>query len=489
MPWPNPWARPRPRNNSAAVLPVSLEQIGRSMTVMSSSPDHSIAATEANPTMLTRRQALGRAAAFGLPLALTACGFIGGNESPPLPGKRIDVMSSSSALDVDPTLTEAVALPAPVPGLQWPQQGGNAAHDPGMSAIGNKLARLWSADIGEGTAYRQRIPSPPVAADGMVFSMGAAGEVKAFNIQTGDNLWGHGSRPKRSRAFNIGGGISYDGGCLYAATGFGEIICFDAKSGVIRWRKPLGSPARTAPTISGDRIFVSLIDSSILGIDAKNGSIIWTHQARNPMTSVLGLPASAVSGTMVIAGFGSGDLVALNIDSGEVLWSDNLGATGNGLSQLSAIVGMPVIDQGRVYAGSLGGIVLSIDLPTGRRLWERDFATDQTPVLAGDWMFTLSTDQQLAAISAATGQVKWVHQMPPFKNMKKLTKPIYWWGPLLAGGSLFLASNNKQLAVVDAVTGHLTTMIDLPAPAAAPPIVADGKILVTVRTGDIVAFG
>jgi outer membrane protein assembly factor BamB len=204
---------------------------------------------------------------------------------------------------------------------------------------------------------------------------------------------------------------------------------------------------------------------------------------------VLGLPAPAVSGTVVVAGFGSGDLLSLNIDSGEVLWSDNLGAAGNGLSQLSAIVGMPVIDQGRVFAGSLGGIVVSIDLPTGRRLWERDYATDQTPFLAGDWVFSLSTDQQLAALSAGTGQVKWVHQMPPFKNMKKLRNPIYWWGPVLAGGNLFLVSNDNHLAVIDAATGHGTDMIDLPAPAAAAPIVADGKILVTLKTGDLVAFG
>ncbi|HEX3983244.1 MAG TPA: PQQ-binding-like beta-propeller repeat protein, partial [Acidisoma sp.] len=247
------------------------------MSRMFARPDRPLPAADADRPGLTRRQVLGRTAAFGLPLALTACGFIGGNETPPLPGKRIDVMSSSAALNVDPTLTQAVTLPVPMPGLQWPQQGGNAAHDPGVCAIGKSVARLWSADIGEGTAYRHRIPNPPVAANGMVFSMSAAGEVKAFDIKTGDNLWASYVRPKGSRAFDVGGGVSYDSGFVYAATGFGEIICFDAKSGAIRWRKPLSSPARTAPTIDANHIYVSLIDSSILGIDIHNGSILWTR--------------------------------------------------------------------------------------------------------------------------------------------------------------------------------------------------------------------
>jgi outer membrane protein assembly factor BamB len=448
--------------------------------------------TAATPTDLHAPEArphLSRRAALALPLALAGCGFIGGDENPPLPGTRIDVMASSSALEIDPTLTTAVTVPAAVTGLDWPQQGGNPAHDPGISALGSPLTQLWSADIGEGTAYRQRIPCPPVVADGLVFTMGADGTVSAFDIHNGANLWSASIRPKHSRGLNVGGGISYADGHVYAATGLGEIIRFDAKTGAILWRQPLGVPARSGPAISGGHIFVSLIDSSMVGLDGSNGRTIWSHQASNPLTGVLGLPTPAVAGSIVVAGFGSGDLLALNTDSGEVLWTDNLGATGTGLSQLSAIVGLPVIDQGRVFVGSLGGIVLSLDLPTGRRLWEKDFATDQTSWIAGDWMFQLSTDQRLAALSADTGQVKWSRQLPPFKNMKKLTKPIYWWGPVLAGSSLVLVSNDKQLATVSPITGEITDMITLPAPAAAPPIAAQGKIFVTLATGDLLALG
>ncbi|WP_419757813.1 PQQ-binding-like beta-propeller repeat protein [Acidisoma sp.] len=435
------------------------------------------------------RSRFSRRAVLALPLALAGCGFIGGDETPPLPGKRIDVMASSSALEVDPSLTEAVTVPAAVPGLEWPQQGGNAAHDPGISALPPQLAPLWRADFGSGTAYRQRIPCPPVVAGGAVFTMGADGAVSAFDIHNGASFWSASIHPKHSRSLNVGGGISYADGHIYAATGLGEIICFDAKSGTIRWRQPLGVPARSGPTISGGHIFVSLIDSSMVGLDAHTGRTIWSHQANNPQTGVLGLPAPAVAGSIVVAGFGSGDLIALNTDTGEVLWTDNLGATGTGLSQLSAIVGLPVIDQGRVFVGSLGGIVLSLDLPTGRRLWEKDFATDQTSWVAGDWVFQLSTDQQLAALSASTGQVKWARQLPSFKNMKKLTQPIYWWGPVLAGGSLVLVSNNKQLVTVSPVTGEITSMIRLPAPAAAPAIAAEGRIFVTLATGDLLALG
>lgn len=443
----------------------------------------------AAPAGLTRRAAFRRAAAFGLPLALAGCGFIGGDETPPLPGKRIDVMGGSAALDVDPSLTQPVALPPPVAGLDWAQQGGNAAHDPAIGTAPSVLSQLWSADIGEGTAYRQRIPCPPVIVSGTVFTMSARGEVCAFAIKDGTQIWSTPVRPEGSRSFDVGGGVSADAGALYAATGFGEVLRFDPRTGKILWRKPVGSPARSAPTIAEGKLFVSLIDSSIVGLDAEKGDIIWTRQARQVQTSILGLPAPAVSGSVVLAGFASGDLLALNVLSGEVLWSDNLGAIGTGLSQLSAIVGMPVIHRDRAYAGSLGGLVLSIDLPTGRRLWERDFATDQTPFLAGDWIYQLSSDQQVVCLSSTTGQVKWVHQMQPFKNMKKLRNPIYWWGPIVAGPNLVLVSNHGELATLDAITGTPRNTVKLPAPATAAPVAAEGRVFVTVKTGDLIAFG
>lgn len=438
---------------------------------------------------LTRRAALRRAAVFGLPLALAGCGFLGSDETPPLPGKRIDVMGDTTALAVDPSLSQPVTLPPPVAGLDWAQQGGNAAHDPEIGSAPAVLNQLWSADIGEGTAYRQRIPCPPVIVAGTVYTMSARGEVCAFSIKDGSQLWSTYVRPEGSRSFDVGGGVSADAGALYAATGFGEVLRFEPRTGKILWRKSVGAPARSAPSIAAGRLFVSLIDSSIVGLDAAKGSILWTHQARQVQTSVLGLPAPAISGSIAIAGFASGDLLAINVESGQVLWSDNLGATGSGLSQLSAIVGMPVIQQGRVFAGSLGGLVLSLDLPTGRRLWERDFATDQTSFLAGDWVYQISTDQQLACLSATTGQVKWVHQMPPFKNMKKLRNPIYWWGPIIAGPNLVLVSNHGELATLDPITGTPRATIKLPSPAAAAPVAAEGRVFVTVKSGDLIAYG
>ncbi len=61
-----------------------------------------------------------------------------------------------------------------------------------------------------------------------------------------------------------------------------------------------------------------------------------------------------------------------------------------------------MIDRGRVYAIGVGGLIVALDLRSGRRLWEREVGGGQTPWIAGDWLFVQTADQSLAAIGART---------------------------------------------------------------------------------------
>ena len=91
----------------------------------------------------------------------------------------------------------------------------------------------------------------------------------------------------------------------------------------------------------------------------------------------------------------------MRADSGNVIWTDGLGlALGQaGVVEFLAIRGEPVISNNQVFATGLGGVTIAADLLTGRRVWERRVASENTPCLAGDWMFLISTDQEIGAIN------------------------------------------------------------------------------------------
>jgi outer membrane protein assembly factor BamB len=445
------------------------------------------------PTLRFGRRSLLRTAAL-VPLAgLAGCTFFDDlfeSNKPPLPGKREPVMGDTRGLRVDPSDHRVVNLPAAVQNADWPQSGGGPTHAQGNLALGD-LNRSWHRSIGEGGGYRRKITATPVISGGQVFTMDSDATVKAFDAATGAGRWETDTEPKKDRSTNIGGGLAVQGQVVYASTGRAEALALDAQTGKITWRSPLDAPARSAPTVADGKLFVVTLDERLVCLALADGKRLWSYQATPSATIVLGEPAPAYADGLVVAGFGSGDLVALRADSGTLAWSDSLAAARGrtSLADLSAIRALPVIASGTVYAIGIGGVMLAIDLRSGRRLWEREAAGLQTPWIAGDWMFVLTDQQVLACLSHADGRVRWVSQLPRYANEEKSRDAIYWTGPVLGGKYLYLAGSTEKLIAVNAMTGDVLGEQDLPDQVSVGMVVAGGKLFVVTDDSTLTALG
>jgi len=440
------------------------------------------------------RMTLPRRAALLAPLALSGCGLFDkwfGDKKTPLPGDRESIFAPGGrGLTVDSTAPKVV-LPPPVRNAGWPQAGGNPAHYMGHLAANDHLAEAWTADIGAGGGYRRIILAQPVVSDGIVFAMDSSAKVSAFDLATGKRLWRAETVPDDVDSTNVGGGLGVDNGTLYAVNGVAQLVAFEAATGAEKWRRDIGLPTRSAPTIADGRIFVTNIQDRLLSFAASDGHSLWDHQAAEPTNAMLGRPAPAYFRGLVVAGFGSGELDALHADSGTVVWTDGLGAGATNVSGLDflSVRGAPVIHEGQVYAISMGGLMICADVPSGRRLWERLVAGENTPYLAGDWMFVLSADQELAAIHAATGKVAWVTALPRYENPEKKKSTLTWYGPLLVEDRLIVTGTSEDALSISPYTGEILGHINLSS-AAAPlvPVVADGTVLVVTDNGRLLAL-
>jgi outer membrane protein assembly factor BamB len=439
---------------------------------------------------LTRRD-LARGAALLLGAAsLAACDDIFSTSKPKIPGKREPVMASRRGLAVDEGNPLKVVLPSPVANAAWPQAGGNPAHLMGHLAAREALTESWTAGIGAGGGYRRKILAQPVIANGLIYTMDSDAVVSAFDVRNGDRVWRFDTKNEDADSTNVGGGIGVDQGVLYAVNGLADIVALDAAKGTLNWRKTLESPARSAPTIADGRLFVISIEDKLHARATSDGRPLWTHQAANARTSLLGRPAPAYADGLVVAGFGSGELSALRADSGGVAWSDSLGAasTAAGLADLSAIRGLPVISNGRVFAIGLGGLFLALDLRSGRRLWEREVAGEDSIWAAGEWLFVVSSDQEIAAVNANDGRVAWVSDLPAFKNEEKREDSILWFGPLLAGDRLIVAGTNGVALAISPYTGETLGRQNLSGSASLGPVLAGGTVFIVSDDGRLLAL-
>jgi len=440
------------------------------------------------------RRALAVTAMAALALALGGCA---GNKhklkNTPTTGTRVPILSRIEAgTKVDDALSSvAVVLPPPEVNTEWSQGGGSASKSYGHLALGDHPKKLWTAMI-SGSSPLRRLAAAPVIGGGKLYVMDTLGVVRAFNADTGKEIWSHSFDIPADTSSVFGGGASYDDGEVYVTTGLGEVAALDADKGKVKWRvKPLG-PLRGSPAVGYGSVIVMTQDNQIAALNAADGATQWNESGSLAQTGVFGVAAPAIGQGTIVAGYSSGELVAYRYENGRQLWNDALARTSiaTSVSILTDIDADPIIDNGRVYALGQGGRMAAYELVTGQRVWELNLAGISTPAIAGEWIFTLTDEDKLLCITKSTGKVRWLAQLPAWRIEKKKKKKgaILWTGPVLAGNRLWVASSEGDIGAVAVDTGKLSKVYRLESGVTLAPVVANNTLYVLDNGGRITAY-
>jgi outer membrane protein assembly factor BamB len=116
------------------------------------------------------------------------------------------------------------------------------------------------------------------------------------------------------------------------------------------------------------------------------------------------------------------------------------------LTLAGGVAATPAVGGGRVYAASVGGEVVSVDLPDGTRRWRRRFAPARygdrrlgffaAPARAGRRLFVAS--DRVRCLDARTGRTIWV--APPLRSSRE--DDYFWGSPVVAGGLVLVGSGS-----------------------------------------------
>ncbi len=423
-------------------------------------------------------------------VTLSGCGITNwfkDDKKTPLPGERISVIALQR--DLQPDTAEggqALAVPDAWQNAYWPQAGGFPTHVMQNPSLGKSIQKVWSTDIGRGSKDGLPLTAQPIVADGRVYTLDTESVVQATDIKSGNVLWRISIKPKKEDEVVIGGGLSMSAGRLFVAGGYAEIAVVDVTKGVVMGRIPLPSAARAAPTILDERLYVTTLDNRLLAFQAMDGAKLWEFQGLPGETGLVRAASAGATRDVVVPVFSSGEIYALRVENGSLAWGDNLSPVTQygGIQSISAISGLPVLDSGLVIAASYGAKIVAIDERTGQRVWQRDIGSAQTPWVAGDWVYVLSTNNEVVALHKQTGQIRWV---TPLKD-KHEDSWIQYSGPVLAGGTLYVTSSLGHLLRLDPATGQDLGTIEIGDKVKIAPIVADETLLVVTEDGTLAAY-
>ncbi len=194
---------------------------------------------------------------------------------------------------------------------------------------------------------------------------------------------------------------------------------------------------------------------------------------------MFGVAAPAMGQGTVVAGFSSGELNAYRYENGRSLWQDALSRStiSTSVSSLADIDASPVIDRGLVFAVGQGGRVVALEIVSGQRIWEQNFAGISTPWVAGEWLFLVTDDARLVCLARATGKVRWIHQLRHYRSEKKRRTRSPGTVRCWRGNRLILTNSRGRDRLRLARHGRGRATIEAGKSFSLPPVVANSTLL------------
>lgn len=263
----------------------------------------------------------------------------------------------------------------------------------------------------------------------------------------------------------------------------GHVYAIDAEKSQVAWRVDLPSVLMSRPLATPDGCIIQTTDNRIyrLGLD---GTKMWSYIGPSGGLSMRLAPSPLLDHGQLFAAFTNGDVVALNAETGSLLWKrqlilDNSAAV---LSELRIPVATPVLIPAAI--SGRGEDVLAVPVFQGQleflsrldgsRLEARNLSLKSSPLLLGDRLFVADAKGAVSALDAASGQTLWKQQV----SDAELT------GPVLYRGKLWIADSRGRVMQLDQ-QGHVLADVSLPGRIDRVPVATAAGVLVRNSLGTL----
>lgn len=275
-------------------------------------------------------------------------------------------------------------------------------------------------------------------------------------------------------------------------------VDFDGPSGKnILWKATVPLSGYNSPVIWGNKIFISGASAQkreVYCFDRNSGKLIWSKTADNipgsPATAPrttddtgLAAPSLYTDGIRVYAIFGTGDIIAFDMEGNRV-WARNLGVPDNHYGHSSSLIGWKekLFVQ---YDTNRGQRLLALNVATGETIWETPRSVKiswASPILAnvnGTFQIILATDPTVTAYNIDTGKEVW-----SVRGLMGEVGP----SPAFGEGLVFATQEYATLMAINPANGQIVWQDDEYLSEVASPVAAGGMVFIATSYGVLVAY-
>ncbi len=233
-----------------------------------------------------------------------------------------------------------------------------------------KVRTVWQRDVGSG-AGRLFLKLRPAVDGDRVYAATRDGRIRAFDARTGESIWDTDTDSPLSGGPGVGDGL------VLLGTSDGEVLALGEKDGEIAWRARVSSEVLSSPVARGGIAVARTVDGKLFGLSTDDGTRLWVYDRTTPVLTLRGTSSPALAEGAAVAGFDNGRVVAVALSNGQPLWETRV-AVPRGRTELERMVDIdadPIIAGNAVYAVTYQGQIAALEVFSGEVIWRRDMSS------------------------------------------------------------------------------------------------------------------
>ena len=251
-----------------------------------------------------------------------------------------------------------------------------------------------------------------------------------------------------------------DSKTLIVADNVSKYYALNLDDGNLLWSKYNSSPFNSQIKTYKDKFFIIDFNNVLRCISIKDGTDIWNIKVGNTFIKSQKKLSIIVVNNVVYFNNSTGDITAIDINTGIVLWQTPTQASAIYENTFLLKTSNIVANNKMIVFSNNKNEFYSLDLKTGLIKWKININSNIQPTIIDNLIFTISNEGYLTIIDSKDGNIIKVTDVFSLFKKKKRNKinPV---GFLVAKKNIYLTTDHGRLLVIDIESGETKSIIKI----------------------------
>jgi outer membrane protein assembly factor BamB len=355
----------------------------------------------------------------------------------------------------------------------------------------------WRSSAGSGIGKFYSNLSPVIVGD-FIYAASREGQVFSFNKTDGDKVWQSDIRENPPtwwtrlmmepvKSAKLSGGLTAAYNNLYMGTEDGYVVAVSQASGEVIWRTEVKGEVVSAPAAGDGWIAVTTTSGHVATLHPDTGEIRWQLETDVPALSLRGTSSPFIANGGVLVGTATGKLSVILLDKGVPAWEQAI-ATIQGSTELERLVdadSTPIVFGTKVYSIAYNGNLVAVDMMSGRVLWKREYSSYRNIAIELNTLYLTDAKGSVTAVDASNGIEKWTNS--ELYN-RHLTTPVVYKNSIVVGDfEGYFHFIDKTSGRITARYRHFNGWLTNSEGGQAQPVVDNDMLYILTRDGVLTA--